>query len=47
MAVHEEPEDQALLERLRTSADDALIDVAWAAGRAMSMANAVALAVGG
>jgi predicted ATPase/class 3 adenylate cyclase len=43
MAAEEEPELVAYLERLRQAGDAAPMDAAWAAGRSLSMSEAVAL----
>lgn len=47
MAFDEEPEHAAYLERLRAAMAPAAFDAAWAAGRALSQSDAVALAVAG
>ena len=47
MAFDEEPEHAAALERLRTVMTEAALEEAWAAGRALSQSNAVALALAG
>ena len=46
MAATEEPEYQEWVGRLRAITDAAVVDAAWSAGRLMSMADAVAFAVG-
>ena len=47
MAFDEEPEDNAAMERLRGAMAPAAFEDAWAAGRALSQPDAVALALGG
>ena len=45
MAFDEEPEHAAYLERLRAAMTPVAFDEAWAAGQALSQADAVALAL--